>query len=340
MSILTGPAPALDGCAACAEPSAAAAGTLPIVTAEVGAAWAAAHREHVNDLVARNGAVLLRGLGVASAADVTAVADALGVHRMIEREGFAPRTPYSDAVYSSLQWPPDEPMCMHHELSYASEVPGTLVLGCLTPPDKGGKTELADSQQVLTALPDYVVAPFEREGWLLSRMYQEVGVPWQDAFGTEDRARVDAYCAAEGLEHEWLQDGRLRTRQRRAAVIRHPRTGEKGWFNQIAFLNELTLDPAIREYLVDMYGPEGLPFNTAYGDGAPISGQTVETINEVYRDLTVAEPWQAGDVMVVDNIRMSHNREPYEGPREIVVVLGDPVRLDAHVLPLAAGGAR
>jgi hypothetical protein len=321
------------------SPGGALADRPPVLRAAPGggcAARAADHRDAVHALIAESGAVLLRGLGVTSAAEVAAVAAALGIEPMTEREGFAPRSSYAEAVYSSSQWPADEVMCMHHELSYAAEVPGLILFGCLTAPAEGGKTEIADGQQVLRALPADLVAPFERDGWLLKRMYHEIGVSWTDAFGTKDPARVDAYCAAAGLEREWLPEGGLRTRQRRAAVVRHPRTGVPGWFNQIAFLNELTLDPAIRGYLIDVYGPSGLPFNTAYGDGTPISGDTVETINEVYRQATVAEAWQDGDILVVDNLRMAHSREPYEGPREIVVIFGAPVRLDDHVLPCPA----
>ncbi|MEU4128965.1 TauD/TfdA family dioxygenase, partial [Streptomyces wuyuanensis] len=39
------------------------------------------------------------------------------------------------------------------------------------------------------------------------------------------------------------------------------------------------------------------------------------------------EPWQPGDLMLVDNIRTAHSREPYDGPREILVGLADPVPL-------------
>jgi hypothetical protein len=255
---------------------------------------------------------------------------------MAEREGFAPRTPYAGGIYSSSRWPADEAMCMHHELSYAAEVPGYVVFGCLTAPAKGGRTNVADSQKVLRALPADLVAPFARCGWLLTRMYHEIGVSWTDAFRTRDPAEVDAYCATAGVEHEWLPNDRLRTRQRRAAVIQHPGTKIPGWFNQIAFLNELALDPVSRRYLLGAYGPSGLPFNTAYGDGTPISRDTIDLINEVYRQSSVGEPWQGGDILVVDNLRMAHSREPYEGTREIVVVMGDPVRLGNHILPLRA----
>ena len=299
-------------------------------------AWAAEHCEEVQTLIAGHGAVLLRGLGVTSAADVASIAAALGIKAMSEREGFAPRSTFSEAVYSSTHWPPNEPMCMHHELSYAAEVPRLIVFGCLTAPASGGATELADAQRVLPILPADLVTAFELDGWLLTRMYHEVGVSWQDAFGTQDEARVNAYCATAGLECEWLPQGYLRTRQRRAAVVRHPRTGVPGWFNQIAFLNEFTMDPTIRGYLVDVYGQSGLPFNTAFGDGRQVTGAVVETINEAYARVTIAEPWRDGDVLIIDNIRMAHSRVPYEGAREVVAILGDPVRLTDHILPLPA----
>ena len=83
------------------------------------------------------------------------------------------------------------------------------------------------------------------------------------------------YCRANAIEFEWQPDGGLRTRQRRSAVVRHPVTGQRCWFNQIAFLNEWTMDPEVREYLVDVYGDDGLPFNTRFGNGDPIGEDVV-----------------------------------------------------------------
>jgi hypothetical protein len=111
-------------------------------------------------------------------------------------------------------------------------------------------------------------------------------------------------------------------------VVRHPSSGESCWFNQVAFLNEWTMEPAVREYLVAEFGPEGLPFNTFSGDGEPLDESIVNTINEVYDRHTVREPWQSGDLMLVDNVAMAHSREPYEGDREVVVAMADPVRLE------------
>lgn len=52
----------------------------------------------------------------------------------------------------------------------------------------------------------------------------------------------------------------------------HPDSGERCWFNQIAFLNEWTMEPEVREFLTQEFGPEGLPFNTFLGDGTPSTG--------------------------------------------------------------------
>ncbi|MEU8874117.1 amino acid adenylation domain-containing protein [Streptomyces javensis] len=326
-----------------AAPTSAAPAPLRVLDTPGGhdpAARAGAHRAAALAALAESGAVMLRGLGVRTPADVAAVAAALGIEAMTESEGFAPRTRHAPGLYSGSHWPADEPMCMHHELSYAATVPGTMLFGCLTAPGSGGRTTVADSQRVLATLPPDLVAPFERHGWLLRRMYHDVGVAWTDAFDTTDRADVDVYCAASGIEYTWLPGDRLGTRQRRTAVVRHPRTGVPGWFNQIAFLNGLTMDAAVREYLTDVYGPEGLPFDTATGDGTPVTAATVNDINAVYDRFTVGEPWQEGDVLLVDNIRTAHAREPYEGRRDIAVVLGDPVELPGHVLPVDDGGQR
>ena len=68
-------------------------------------------------------------------------------------------------------------------------------------------------------------------------------------------------------------------------------------------------------------------FRTRYGNGDPIGEDVVQLLNEVYEANTAREPWQAGDMMLVDNIRVAHSRDAYSGPREVLVAMADPVRL-------------
>jgi len=290
--------------------------------------WVSEHRHAVRAVVTEHGSLLVRGLGLRDAADAGTAFSRLATALMTEREAFAPRRRRADGVYTSTTWPASQQMCMHHELSYALEIPGLMIFACLTAPTSGGATAVADSPTVLAALPTELVERFEREGWLLTRSYNDdIGASYAEAFGTDDRAAVVRYCRANGIAYEWQPDGGLRTWQRRSAVVRHPVTGQRCWFNQVAFLNEWTLEPDVREFLLDVYGPDELPFNTRYGNGEPIGEDVVQLLSEVYTAHTTREPWQAGDLLIVDNVRTAHSREPYEGPREVLVGLADPVRL-------------
>ncbi|MEV0182119.1 TauD/TfdA family dioxygenase [Streptomyces sp. NPDC050625] len=292
------------------------------------ASWAAQYREAVRARVTEHGALLVRGLGLRDTDQVGAVFAALTGGLMTEREAFAPREAYGPGLYSSSAWPANQPMCMHHELSYTVEVPGLMLFACLTAPAEGGATAVADAEEMLQALPTTLSERFEHEGWLLTRSYNdEIGASLAESFGTDDPAAVERYCRAHAIDFAWQPDGSLRTRQRRSAVVRHPVTGRRCWFNQIAFLNEWTLAPEVREYLVDVYGDEGLPFNTRFGDDTPIDEDVVQLLNSTYEEHTRREPWQAGDLMLVDNIRTAHSREPYGGERQVLVGMAEPCRL-------------
>jgi alpha-ketoglutarate-dependent taurine dioxygenase len=289
--------------------------------------WAAEHRDALRAALVEHGSLLVRGLGLRDAVQTEAAFRQLG-SLMSETEAFAPRRSYATGVYSSSKWPPSQPMCMHHELSYRLEFPGLMLFACLVAPADRGATPIADSPAVLHALPPELVERFERVGWVLIRNYNnEIGASFAEAFGTDDRRGIESYCGANAIKFEWQPDGALRTWQRRSAVVQHPRTGQRCWFNQIAFLNEWTMDPEVREYLVDMYGEDGLPFNTRFGNGDAIGADVVQVINEAYEAHTAREPWQAGDLMLVDNVRTAHGKEPFQGPREVVVAMADAVHL-------------
>src|SRR5882672_8114902 len=197
--------------------------------------WAAEHRDALRAAVVEHGSLLVRGLGLRAVAETEAVFRRLG-SLMTEKEAFAARRRYSDGLYSSSKWPPNQPMCMHHELSYLLEFPCLMLFACLIAPTDGGATTVADSPAVLRGLPTELIERFERVGWLLMRNYNnEVGASIAEAFGTDDRHAVESYCRANAIKFEWRHDDALRTWQRRSAVVHHPLTGHRCWFNQIAF---------------------------------------------------------------------------------------------------------
>ncbi|MFD0381687.1 TauD/TfdA family dioxygenase [Streptomyces stramineus] len=192
----------------------------------------------------------------------------------------------------------------------------------------GRRHPVADCRSVLRALPAHLVERMRTHGWLLKRTYSDhLSVDWRSAFATDSPAEVERYCAENLISCDWRPDGNLRTRQLRPGIIRHPESGEEVWFNHLAFWNEWSLDEEVRETLVDELGHDALPFNTAFGDGPPPTRDELDTLNGAYEAATVRRPWEAGDLLLVDNIRSAHGRDPFRGDRRIVVALGAPVAL-------------
>lgn len=292
-------------------------------------AWLRESRDALRAGLDAHGALYLRGLPVKDVGDFAEVRDSLVSELAGYVEKATPRSHFGRDVYSSTDLPPSQAIRPHNENSYALSFPGLLMFGCLVAPDQGGATPVTDVRRVLGGIPAPLADRFRAYGWSLTRNYGDhISLGWRTAFGTEDRDEVAAYCAANHIAHEWLEGDRLRTTQRRSATIRHPGTGEEVWFNHTVFWNEWALDPEVREVFLEDLGHDNLPFNTAYGDGEPISRQDVETIDEAYRRATVRETWRPGDVLIVDNILSAHAREAFRGSRRIVVAMGDPVALD------------
>ncbi|MGW7431536.1 TauD/TfdA family dioxygenase [Streptomyces sp. NPDC054861] len=292
------------------------------------AAWLTAHRAAIQAELRRSGAVLLRGLPVTDAATFATARDALIEQRAGYKEKATPRTDFGEGVFSSTDLPAAQPIRLHNENSYTLDFPGVLLFGCVTAPEEGGATTVGDMREALRLLPAELRARFERAGWLLVRNYSELaGLPWYKTFATEDKAVAEAYCDENTIGYEWPDDDSLVTRQRRSAIVTHPVTGERVWFNHFAFWNSRTLDPDVRDVLVETYGEDGLPFNTYLGDGTRLTDAEVDAVNEVYDRVTRRETWQRGDLMLVDNILCAHGREAFKGDRKILVAMGEPVAL-------------
>jgi len=122
---------------------------------------------------------------------------------------------------------------------------------------------------------------------------------------------------------EWTPGGGLRIRQRGPAVIAHPKTGEKAFFNQIQLHHPSCLDAETRSSLAALFREEDLPRNVRYGDGTPIEDSVLERIGELYWKLAISFPWREGDLVMIENMLVSHARTPYVGPRKIIVAMGE-----------------
>lgn len=50
---------------------------------------------------------------------------------------------------------------------------------------------------------------------------------------------------------------------------------------------------------------------------------SITLIRSRYDALAHRFPWQAGDIAILDNMLISHARDPFTGPRKILVTMGD-----------------
>ncbi len=287
--------------------------------------YLAGHRDAIFAALRRFGSVLIRGLAVAGTDDFAVMRDELIGRHLGYQERSTPRSELADGVYSSTDMPAVHPIRLHNESSYVVRFPGVLLFGCVTAPAGQGATTVGDSREVLRRLDPGVVQRFRERGWALLRNYHpSLSVSWQRSFETSDRAEVESYFRDGLIAWRWGADDSLRTSQRRAAVLRHPETGEETWFNHVAFWNRHTLAPEMLDVLLASYGQDGLPYETVYGDGEPVPADEIQHMNEIYDSVQRRESYRTGDLLLVDNLLSCHGREPYRGDRKILVAMGIP----------------
>ncbi len=308
-----------------------AGGTLPLlVEARVPgldlAAWAAGQRELIEDHLLRHGGLLFRGFAMAEPSQLEALIHAVSGEALEYRERSSPRSSVEGRIYTSTDYPPSYPIFLHNENSYQSVWPLKIFFFCRQPAGQGGATPIADCRRVFAAIEPRVRERFVEKGWMYVRNFGDgFGLDWRTVFQTDDRSAVEEHCRRTGIEVEWKEGGRLRTRAVRPAVTPHPKTGEALWFNHATFFHVSTLAPDIREALLAEFAEDELPANTYYGDGSPIEPETLDHLRALYDRETLSFPWQRGDVLLLDNMMVAHGRAPYSGERQILVGMSEPM---------------
>ncbi len=291
-------------------------------------AWARINREVIQANLLQCGAILFRGFeqrgaeALAEFVQATAAGDLLAYTNRS-----TPRTELGGNIYTATEYPANQVIPLHNENSYQSSWPLKIYFCCVTAPEQGGATPIADSRKVFERIPPPIREEFANRGVMYVRNYGDgLDLSWQQVFQTNDQSQVEAFCRREGLEFEWKPGDRLRTRQVCQAVASHPETGEPVWFNQAHLFHVSNLASDVREYLLTEVKEAELPRHAYYGDGTPIEASSLAEIRAAYSKETVTFAWQEGDILLLDNMLTAHGREPFVGPREILVGMAEPYR--------------
>ncbi|MFT5503397.1 MAG: alpha-ketoglutarate-dependent taurine dioxygenase [Gammaproteobacteria bacterium] len=295
--------------------------------------WASENAREIQSLAGSIGVVLIRGFEIQIAEDFRAVCQAIEPDLKTYTGGDSPRTHVTDKIYTSTEYDPSLEVFLHNELSYAGWSPGLVFFGCMLPALKGGETPIADGRQIYKSMPSEILKQFETRGIAyLQHLWDANGKPgigksWQETFETTERNAAEAYLRQSNMTWEWTDFG-IRTRAQHPAVVHHPLTGEKCWRNQAdqwhrhyAGVKTSFGGDGDPRFDPQTAGEETLGNHVTYGDGGEIEVSDLMQVRRVVQAAEVVFPWQAGDIMVIDNILAMHGRKPYEGPRQVLVAM-------------------
>ena len=287
--------------------------------------WAKDNRSWIDRRLVEHGGILFRGFQVGGVDRFEECIAALSDGALEYKERSSPRSQVAGNIYTSTDYPPDQEIFLHNESSYQNKFPQKVFFYCVIPAETGGETPIADCRSIFERIDPEVRERFMDKGWMCVRNFGDgFGLPWESVFQTSDRDQVAEHCARGDIELEWKEDGRLRTRAVRPTVARHPKTGELVWCNHATFFHYTTLAPSIRKGLLAEFSVDDLPTNSYYGDGSPIEPEVLEQLRAAYRAETIPVPWQKGDVLMLDNLRVAHGRESFTGARKVVVGMAEP----------------
>lgn len=284
----------------------------------------AAERDGVSGLLAEYGAVLFRGFDVEDANEFSNTVDQLGWRPMDYVYRSTPRSAVARNVHTATEFPANLSIPMHSENAFQRDWPMHLAFCCLQPALIGGHTPLASLDKVSHVLGETLMDEFEARRVKYVRHYQPyVDLSWETVFQTNNRDTLAAYCRANHIEHTWLANGTLRTSQVCQGTMIHPERGARVFFNQAHLFHVTSQGTDAAEAMIDLFGEE-VPRNAFFGDGGEIHDVILDNIRKAFSGASFSFSWKQGDVLLIDNMRYAHGRQPFTGDRHVVVSLRDP----------------
>lgn len=300
--------------------------------------WLQENRDLVETKFSESAALLFRGFVTAGEEEFAEIVKYICGKPLPYVYGSTPRTHVGNNVYTATEYPAHQSIPFHNEEAYQDDWPMRLVFFAAQPAEQGGETPIADTLKVTQRIDKPIRDKFFSRKVRYVRNYgMGIDLSWQKTFQTESKAEVESFCRNHGIEFQWKADGCLHTAQICQAMATHPVTGDLIWFNQAHLFHVSSLEPKTRTALLSIYREDELPRNAYYGDGSSIEEETLNQVRKAFSAESVAFPWQLHDVLLLDNMRVSHSRNPFKGKRRILAAMGDLYSsVTKNVISLAA----
>lgn len=304
--------------------------------------WLAAQCSLYDARLDQYGAVLIRGFAALRCAkDFDTVLAATGADLLDYVGGTSPRRAVCGRIMTATEVASNYSIPIHQEMSYTANPPQRIAFFCVTPSVVGGETTLADMRDVTRRIDSAVLQRFRQKGGLQLRrnlplpehaaLRPGVPKPWTEVFGTTERSAVENAAATRDWRTQWLDDGSLQLWQDVLPATRvHPRTGDDLWFNQLHIFSPHAALRWARNDGRDRFAerielalrdtPDRVD-EVLHGDGTPVATADVLHVAEVMDACALPHVWQAGDLLMLDNLLVGHGRRQYSGPRSILAAL-------------------
>jgi alpha-ketoglutarate-dependent taurine dioxygenase len=286
--------------------------------------WAANNRSWIQDWLLKCGGLLFRDFEVKKNFNFEFFIQSICSELIEYSYRSTPRTLVEGKIYTSTEYPAEQSIPLHNEMAYSLNFPMKICFFSVKVAEQGGETPIADSRKVFQRLDTKIKEKFIDKKIMYVRNYlRGIDLAWQDVFQTTNKSEVENYCRNARIDFEWKSEDHLRTTQVCQAVAIHPQTGDRVWFNQAHLFHVSSLQPKVRESLLDAIAQEDLPRNAFYGDGSPIEASVIEEIDRVYQQEAIIFPWKEGDILMLDNMLVAHGRKPFVGTRKVLVGMTD-----------------
>ena len=175
--------------------------------------WITENAVSLGTQAAAHGAVLLRGLPLATPEDFDAAVTAFGFPNFSYADSLsnAYRLNFTERVFSANEAPPEVTIFLHHEMAQTPIYPSKLFFFCQSAPETGGATPICRSdilwERLTTERPSFA-ADCKYKGLKYSNVMPAeadtqsgMGRSWQSTFSADTRETAEARMTE--LDYTW-----------------------------------------------------------------------------------------------------------------------------------------
>ncbi|TIB78811.1 Clavaminate synthase-like protein [Wallemia mellicola] len=296
---------------------------------------------NIYDLLTRGGGgVLIRGLPTKTPEAISSAIKCLGVGEQFSQLGASgKRSTLASELQTSNEGPKTLRMWQHNERARYTTFPTHIIFSAYRfTPLSGGRTPICSSIEVFERiekeLPEFLDELVKRK--LITKQYyphpSRVGkdnpFSWRqaDTFGHNILPEDDdatAHQKAESKAKElgevtWDEDDALTVTMKLPGVRRIK--GHATFFNGLGGRWGMIKQRGAVDY--PHIGRDGMKYlPPLYGDGSSIPIEYLDKVLKIQDDVTIYIPWQEGDILVLDNFKVQHAREPWSGEQHDRIIL-------------------